>query len=185
MGHIFNKVARFEESVDAYKKAIALRPEDAEAHWRLAMVHTRQGFLDKAVVCSKEAVRLQPTNPAYFSGLASTYIQNGDIDNALVTLRHAMTLNPNYVEAFSSLLFTLCYDPNAKPEQVFEEHKEWAHRFAPPPATLPTHANDRNPDRKLRIGYVSPDLRNLSGGLLHRADLARPRPKARRTDLLR
>jgi predicted O-linked N-acetylglucosamine transferase (SPINDLY family) len=159
LGFVLNKVARFEPSVEAYKQAIRLKPDDAEAHWRLGMVHTRQGFLDLAVAVTLEAVRLQPNNPVYHSGLASAYIQNGDIDPALASIREAMRLNPNYAEAHSSLLFMLCYDPKASPEEIFEEHKAWARKFAPP-VPPPIHTNDRSPDRKLRIGYVSPDLRN-------------------------
>jgi predicted O-linked N-acetylglucosamine transferase (SPINDLY family) len=160
LGFVLNKVAKFEASVDAYKRAIALRPDDAEAHWRLGMVHTRQGFLDKAIAANREAVRLQPNAPGYLNGLASAHIQNGDIDDALRIARQAIALNPDYAEAYSSLLFTLCYDPNATPEAVFEEHKAWAARFAPAPAAIAPHANGRDPNRRLRVGYVSPDLRN-------------------------
>jgi predicted O-linked N-acetylglucosamine transferase (SPINDLY family) len=160
LGFVLNKVAKFEASVDAYQRALQLRPEDAEAYWRLGMVHTRQGFLDRAIACNREAVRLQPKVPAYLSGLASAYVQNGDIDPALDTIRAAIQLNPDYPEAHSSLLFMLCYDPNADPDEVFEEHKRWATRFASSPAKPPIHANSPAPDRKLRVGYVSPDLRN-------------------------
>ena len=160
LGFVLNKMTKLDAAAEAYRKAAELNPADADTHHKLGMVHTRQGFLDQAVVRNREAVRLQPGNPVFHSGLASAYIQNGDIGPALASIREAMRLNPGYAEANSSLLFMLCYDPDSKPEDVFEEHKAWARRFAPPPATPPVHANDRDPDRRLRVGYVSPDLRN-------------------------
>jgi predicted O-linked N-acetylglucosamine transferase (SPINDLY family) len=54
----------------------------------------------------------------------------------------------------------LNYDPDCTPEQALAEHRHWAERVASPryPAA-PRHANDRDPERRLRIGYVSPDFR--------------------------
>src|SRR5262249_23191020 len=59
--------------------------------------------------------------------------------------------------AHSNLLFSLNYDPALDPEKVFLEHRVWASRAS---AGLPrAHSNDRNPERRLRIGYLSPDFR--------------------------
>ena len=46
--------------------------------------------------------------------------------------------------------------PGPSPAAVFAEHLAWAKRCAEPLTALAaSHENDRNPERRLRIGYVS------------------------------
>ena len=54
----------------------------------------------------------------------------------------------------------LHFDPAADPVRIREEHRAWATRHAEPLAKeIRPHANDRTAGRRLRVGYVSPDLR--------------------------
>src|SRR6185369_6306709 len=51
------------------------------------------------------------------------------------------------------------YLPDLPPEQMFAEHVAWNEKHAKPlAAEIRAHANDRAVDRRLRIGYVSPDF---------------------------
>src|SRR5206468_12265810 len=61
---------------------------------------------------------------------------------------------------------TLQFDADSTPAQVLEEHRNWAKRFAEPLAKeIKPHPNDRSPEGRLRVGYVSPNLRRHVVGL--------------------
>jgi protein O-GlcNAc transferase len=52
------------------------------------------------------------------------------------------------------------FHPGYDAQALLAAHREWARQYADPLAAgIGPHANDRAPDRPLRIGYVSPDFR--------------------------
>jgi protein O-GlcNAc transferase len=59
----------------------------------------------------------------------------------------------------SNLLLVLHYAPGIDPKEIYREHVRWneMHTRHLPPAAAHTHVPD--PERRLRIGYVSPDFR--------------------------
>src|SRR5262249_3772791 len=62
-------------------------------------------------------------------------------------------------DTHSALVFNLHYAPDATPEEIFQEHLQWVRRHAFPPADgLRPHPNARDPQRRLRLGYVSADF---------------------------
>jgi len=91
--------------------------------------------------------------------LGCAYLKQAQWHLAIWSLRQALHYRPDMPSPRSNLLFCMNYDPEVHPDAVFAEHCEWGrlHGQTPPPAP---HANDRNPDRRLRIGYVSPDFRS-------------------------
>src|SRR5205823_2892649 len=66
---------------------------------------------------------------------------------------------PNASQIHSNLLLTLNYSSHWTPQQILEEHRQWAAKFVPgaPPKIRP---RDPRPDRPLRIGYLSSDFRS-------------------------
>jgi len=61
----------------------------------------------------------------------------------------------------SSRLLALHYEPHS-PRQMLEAHLAWAAHHTSKITPHVQHGNDTNPDRPLRIGYLSPDFRQHS-----------------------
>jgi protein O-GlcNAc transferase len=59
----------------------------------------------------------------------------------------------------SSYLFVLNYDERRPAQEIFQAHRDWGRRYqAKFDASHHFEARERNPQRKLRVGYLSPDL---------------------------
>lgn len=113
------------------------------------------------------------------SNLANCYNQLGQMSEAVMHYRETLRLNPDFADTASSIASCVNYDPHGTPEQVIEAHRDWSRRFADglhdPRRAWP---HDRDPERRLRIGYVSPDFRrhpvtSLFAPILERHDRER------------
>ncbi|MBI2958913.1 MAG: tetratricopeptide repeat protein [Betaproteobacteria bacterium] len=94
------------------------------------------------------------------SNLANCYNQLGRMTEAISRYRQTLALAPHLADTASSILCCLNYDPECTPQTIVAEHRNWGRRFADPLYDRSRrHANDRSPERKLRIGYISPDFR--------------------------
>jgi predicted O-linked N-acetylglucosamine transferase (SPINDLY family) len=149
-------------SVDAeqcYRKALSLRPNYVEALVNLAQALRGQGRLLEAEQSLRAALAIRPEIAEAHNYLANVLRSLGQVDEAEQSYRRALALKPDDAETYSNLLFLLNYIPDRTPEQIFAEHQEFARRFVPGIKPAP-HTNAPKPTRKLRIGYVSADLRD-------------------------
>ncbi|CAM5390702.1 tetratricopeptide repeat protein [Rhodanobacter lindaniclasticus] len=78
----------------AARRALALNPDDAEAHRMVAYTMMYEGKLEQALQQAKEAVRLAPGNALINNGLGNVYYAASQLDKAAATYRHAIKLDP-------------------------------------------------------------------------------------------
>jgi protein O-GlcNAc transferase len=148
---------RLDAATSCFQQALRINPGFAEAHNNLGNTLERQGKLDEACRSYQEALRLKPGFADAHSNLGCVLLRQGQLEPAVASFRQALDLNPDLATAQTNLLACSNYDPLAQPDAVFAEHVRWGKARESASHPLP-HANDPNPDRPLRIGYVSPSL---------------------------
>lgn len=148
-------------AVDKYRQVLDASPDHFDARHNLAQALQRQGKLDEAVDSFRMALVAQPNAPQVHYNMAVALQLSGQAEDAVCEYRRAIQLAPNYWLAHSSLLLAMSYVPGSSGEQLAQEHHAFdvrhTRQFAPP---APVFANTREPERRLRIGYVSGNFHN-------------------------
>jgi len=151
------------EAGEAFGKALALRPDYADAHNNLAGVLAAGGQVEQAIAEYRQAIELRPNFPGAYSNLGNLLKDCNRLEEALDLFRRAVQLDPDLAQAHDNLLFALFVHPTMPPREIFLQHGQWNGQHAAPLAgQIQKHDNDPSPDRRLRIGYVSPDFREHS-----------------------
>jgi predicted O-linked N-acetylglucosamine transferase (SPINDLY family) len=154
---------RHPEAILCSRQAVRLNPDFAEAHRCLGdMLRAWRGTaVDEALASYQEVIRLEPNNADAWHVLGGILKDMGLLDEALDALRRACQLRPESAQFHSSLVYTLHYHPDSDPGALAREHHVWNERHAAPLSQfIPIHDNDPDPNRRLRIGYVSPHLKD-------------------------
>jgi predicted O-linked N-acetylglucosamine transferase (SPINDLY family) len=158
LGGTLHMKGKLDEAVACYREALRCLPNYPEAHSNLATALQAQGKLDEAEDHLRESLRLRPTSTEAMNNLGGVLQLEGKLTEAAACFRDVLRLAPDDSSAHSNLLLCWNYDPHISPATLLAEHQEWGKRFGQVADAGPAPGHDRNPSRRLRVGYVSPDL---------------------------
>ncbi len=163
LGFIFQEQGRLSEAETNYRQALAINPEYAEVYNNLGNTLKMLGRLDEAEIHLRRALHIKPDYVEALNNLGVTLKDLGRLDEAETCYRQVLQFKPNYELALSSLLFTLNYHPDKSSEEIFKVYQEYDETFTRPhQREWQTHRNNRKSDRRLKVGYVSPDFKKHS-----------------------
>ena len=160
LGVTAQRLRRPAAALAAKQRAAALLPQDAQAHNNLGNALSAAGRFDEAVAALQRAIALQPGFAQAHNnlGLALQYLHRHQ--DARASFERALQADPGFAAAHSNLLFMLSHDASQPPEALLAAHLDFDRRHgAPLRATWRPHGNPRDPERRLRLGFVSGDLR--------------------------
>lgn len=160
LGETLRLGGRPDDAAVWYRVALRLNPRMANAYTALGAIHADAGRFDEAIDDLRRALEIDRSFHVAREYLATALGESGLLDESQAMYREAVALCPDDPAAHSALLFNMPFWPNVTESDILAEARAWNARHARPlAAQAPQHKTDRSPDRRLRIGYVSPDFR--------------------------
>jgi tetratricopeptide (TPR) repeat protein len=164
---VLGESGKLQEAVDQVKRALEVDDKNPDAWDLLGQLLTQQGKLPEAAGCHLHAISLNQNVPRYHANLGDALLGQGHVDNAIDAYRHALSLNPRDAQVHSRLLVAMGQSEKIQKREVFEEAVNWGRQHAHPVPKFDTYANGRDPQRIIRVGYVSPAFSTVKAGALN------------------
>ena len=159
LGTVLKEQGRLAEAAACLRKALELKPDSHLVCNNLGNVLAEQGLPVEGMAFLRKALELNPLCQQTHRNLGSALYGAGRAKDAVACFRKALELKPDSSGTFSDLLFALNYLRQDGPAALFAEHVRFGEQFGGPPASRTTaHCNTPDPDRLLRVGFVSGDL---------------------------
>ncbi len=150
---------KFVRAIGYFQQALLLKPDFAEGHNNLGNACKEVGQLAIAEQHFREAIRLKQDYANAYVNLGNTLYELNRVDEAKAQYENALHFQPSHADARSCLLYMHAHHVMLDPTGLVDAHREWdrvhglagkTHRY--------THSVTGAPDKRLRIGYVSPDF---------------------------
>lgn len=160
LGNLLKELGDHEAAAAAFESAIRARPGFVAAYNNAGSLARALGRMDDAEARYRAALAADPRHSASWNNLGNVLKDTGALDEALDCYRRALDCDPHNVVAHSNLAYGLTFQTEDG-YAVLDECKRFAARHeAPLLAGAPSHANRRDPHKRLRVGYVSADFRD-------------------------
>jgi protein O-GlcNAc transferase len=159
LGGVLMDLGQTDEAEAHHRRALDLRPNYPGALYNLGCALTELARFDEARQCFERTLAMDPGLAETHNKLAGLYRNEGRYDDAIGEYRRVMEIDPGNVMAHRNLLAAILYHPGWTPEMQYAEHRAFEARHARPHYPQAAgFANRPEPDRRLRIGYLSSDL---------------------------
>jgi protein O-GlcNAc transferase len=159
LGCVYERLGEYEQARAHLARTLELdNSHDAPAHAILARMLWAEKKWTEALAETDRALAANPGNMLANIVRGRCFSALGRMNESIACNRRALAVQPKR-EVHSFLLFEMNFAAETTPEALYEEACRWNELYAAPlAARIRPHPNTRDPERRLRVGYVSPDL---------------------------
>ena len=160
LGIIHGMLGNLRDAEACNRKAVELNPDYAEGHCNLGVALEKQWRLDEAEASYRRALAIRPDHAVAWKNLGNTLEKQGRVTESIDCYRQARQVQPDYVTAHSNELFLSLHQTGVTLPAVAAMHREWnnCHAAAMLGPRKPFEI-ERDPHRRLNLGFISGDLR--------------------------
>ena len=159
LGVVLLDQGRTTEAVTALRRAVWLKADYANAHNSLGTALRALGHLEEAAASIRRALQLREDFGEAHNNLGNTMKDLGRPADAIPCYERAVELLPDANRIRSNLLCALHYRTGITPRELATAHEAFERTFGDPVrAAWKPHDHSSDPNRRLRLGFVSPDL---------------------------
>ena len=159
LGTALVALRRLDDALASYDRALALDPDLTGAHYNRGKTLMDLGRHEEAMASYRKALAINPDYVEAHNDLGNALKDLGRLDEAITSYRMALAIRPDYAGAHSNVALTEQYRTGVTVEKLGSIHAEWEKQFgAPLQKEWRDHGNIPDPERRLRIGLVSPNL---------------------------
>ncbi len=166
LGYAMIALGRPEEAIKLYHELLsgsAIKHLDialsANINLSLAL-NAKRCFVEAEQAC-RLALAIEPKSIEALNNLGEALKEQGKLNDAVDAFRTAVSINPDFSVAHSNYLLNVNYLTDIDLNQVYLEYVKWGESHAVSYAAGKHKHSDCGSDseKRLRIGYVSPDFR--------------------------
>jgi len=151
---------RLAEAFVHCKAVLEKHPTFAAAHNTLGNILRERNCHEESLEAYRAALRHKPGYLDVRANVGAALVGSRQVDAGIAEYEQLLQANPNLKGVWRSLLMALLYTPNCTPARMLEKNVEFGHMMARRiEQPLPPPDNERNPNRRLRIGWLSSDFR--------------------------
>lgn len=163
LGNVFLQEGQYNEAIESYRKAIAINPLHADALLNKGFALQMRGNFEEALESYHLSLQINPDSVESYSNLGNLLKDLGQQNEAETCFRRAIQINPAFSIPYSNLLFAMNYNSRYNAQHIYAEHLQFAEHFENPLLSyIVPYKNDKTFQRRLKIGYISPDFRRHS-----------------------
>lgn len=145
-------------SITAFEKAIELSPGRLDSSLLLCRALASRDRLTDTIRVARTALEHHPLNPDLTVQLGGALLRIGKAREAVESLHTAMTAHPDDVNLANQRAFIFNYIDDADPRETLAAHIEMGQRLARTNPPAAPRATPTDPERRLRLACISPDL---------------------------
>jgi protein O-GlcNAc transferase len=157
LGYVLVEQGKLRDAEQHCRHALDLVPNNARLLNTVGSIFLHQGKAEEALAFFEQALVFEPDSASVLNHMAIALKIHGRIDESIACYRRAIVLDPHDSLKYSNLLMAMVYAASISPQELAATARKFG-ELADPLRRQRPFIRDRNPERKLRIGYVSPDF---------------------------
>jgi protein O-GlcNAc transferase len=160
MGALLCKLGCPHDAISYLRQAIDLDANNSTALNNLTDALIKLGYITEAIAQVEKVVQQQPDSAAAAMILGYALVQQARITEALAWFERSWQLKSTEPRTISNALFAMFYRDDLTAAALTQDCRRWTARFTTPGDRYESWQGNLDPYRRLKIGYLSGDLRS-------------------------